>query len=687
MTENTLTSSRGQQFSRISRRIPWGVLTRFLAISFLPSLFANSAAWMASNVNTSILPSSFQIAEAVLSPAGEIITASNGACQNPTVTWGSAGSFTSCISNFTSSGQPVFAIQLGGASINAIALDGNGNIYVSGDAGPIGAGFATTPGVYKPNPPGEPDPVLCKFSGVDGHAIFCTFADVSQTLAVDSEGNSYLAGSGVDEGTWVEKLNADASNAVYLTSPLNTPAPGTVGQFAIAVDASGNLYCISNGLVELNSAGTVVSSVLVDAASLRLALDSSGNPELLIQDPTSPGYFELRKYSAGLSAILFDTPPFYAGAGSSALSMAIDPSGVTGIIGDTPAINLAQVNPTQPCGVAGSAYSPNTFLVRIDANGNTLETTYLENGAYTANGNPQLAMNVSSTSASVLFWSSYPDPTTLLTLGPASATIALGCVGNAASYETMALAPNEIVSAFGTGLGPAVPATAQPDTNGLYPTQLGGIEITFDGVAAPLLYARSSQVNLVTPQELNGKTSTQVCAVLNNVSLNCITAAVQSAAPGIFTSGQLYVPTPYVGTPYNGTPYAAAVNQDGTINSEQNPAAPNSIISLYVTGLGAMTPSPPDGGITPLPVASQESQISAVFFEPLQPSTPGEWSPPVRANVLYAGPAPLEVEGLGQINVQVPQAVGPISFAISVVSPDGTQEYTSGIAVIWTQAQ
>jgi trimeric autotransporter adhesin len=333
------------------------------------------------------------------------------------------------------------------------------------------------------------------------------------------------------------------------------------------------------------------------------------------------------------------------------------------------------VNPAQQCALTTTPYALNTFLVRIDASGNILESSYLDNLPNVPSGVVQQTTGSSSPGAAVLFWSEYYNTTAIFTLSPASAPIALGCIGNSASFVNMGIAPNEIVSAFGAGIGPAVPTIAQPDANGLYPTQLGGIEITFDGIAAPLLYASSNQVNLITPGALAGKTSTQVCAVLNNVPLNCITATVQAAAPGIFMSGQSYL-----GMFYNGTPYAAAVNQDGTINSEQNPAAPNSIITLYVTGLGPMTPSPPDGGITPVPEPSQDLQINVVFSADTFDGGLSVFHP----KVLYAGPAPREVEGLGQINVQVPDA---IQFSISVVSPVGTQQYNSGEAVIWIQSQ
>jgi uncharacterized protein (TIGR03437 family) len=91
-----------------------------------------------------------------------------------------------------------------------------------------------------------------------------------------------------------------------------------------------------------------------------------------------------------------------------------------------------------------------------------------------------------------------------------------------------------------------------------------------------MLYASSAQINVVTPGALAGKTTTHVCVISNGAQTNCIDTIVQPAAPGVFYSGQ--------------TAYAAAVNQDGTINSQQNPISIGSIVSVFATGLGSMTP-------------------------------------------------------------------------------------------------
>jgi len=49
----------------------------------------------------------------------------------------------------------------------------------------------------------------------------------------------------------------------------------------------------------------------------------------------------------------------------------------------------------------------------------------------------------------------------------------------------------------GVGLGPSQPVTAYPAASTPYPTTLGGTQVLFDGVAAPMLYATANQINAV----------------------------------------------------------------------------------------------------------------------------------------------------------------------------------------------
>lgn len=306
-------------------------------------------------------------------------------------------------------------------------------------------------------------------------------------------------------------------------------------------------------------------------------------------------------------------------------------------------------------------------MARFDDAGNVLQSTYLNATSDFSQGD---TITFNSSGASVLHFGADWE---VLGLGPAASEIAMSCIGNGASFADGPLAPNEIVSIFGVAIGPAQPVAAQPDTNGRYPFQLGGTQVTFDSVAAPLLYAGGGQINLVTPHSLEGESTTHVCVVVNQLSTNCIDMPVEPAAPGIFSSGlsdRVYVP------------YAAALNEDGSVNAPDNPAPAGSIVSLFVTGLGTMTPQPPDGAVTPYPPPRQDLNLRITYSY--------SRTPPLNARTLYAGPAPLEVEGLGQINLAAPPPpassfdAGPY-IGIAVASPDNTMEtYSPGVA-IWVK--
>jgi uncharacterized protein (TIGR03437 family) len=679
---------------RFVRRRACGILTRLLAISFTTAIWADSppgfSPWIGSGLHDTGISTADGVI-ATMSPAGELfvaIASLGPACPAPNFTLGNSASGSFCVSKFAASGQPVFSTQIGGASFSAIALDASGNVLIAGTSGLTGAGFATTPGAYKAAPPGSPNPILCKLSGSDGHPLFGTFVDVSvlpadgfiaANLVVDSADNAYIEGPNVSSGaSTIEQINATGTAAGYLTGFGNAATIDLV----LAVDANSNLYCAyvdTNGtlrLEELNPAGAVMASIAGPLGNLPLAglaVDPSGNPEELLVDNSAPGTFRLRKYGAGLSTLLFDVA---INAGS-ILSMAVDSAGITDIFGYTGAIDLTQVNPTQSCvqsatQSAGLGAPPpeNAFLLRIDPGGNVLQSTYLQAQI----GVPQATITAGTAGAYVTFPSVTANVTTIytMTLAPASARIALACAGNAASFVEAPLAPDEIIVVFGAGFGPATPITTVPDATGLYPSEVGGVQITFDGVAAPLLYASNSQVNLVAPAALSGKSTTQICAVLNGAVANCLNAAVAAAAPAMFSSGL-----------FNGLMYAAAVNQDSTINSEQNPAPAGSVISLYVTGLGATTPTLPDGSITPVPLASQNLQVTVTYtLNELRTNMPH----PLPAQVLYAGPAPLEIEGLGQVNVVAPGGPAPVFLQLLVISADGTQTYNTGPSLaIWTR--
>jgi uncharacterized protein (TIGR03437 family) len=95
---------------------------------------------------------------------------------------------------------------------------------------------------------------------------------------------------------------------------------------------------------------------------------------------------------------------------------------------------------------------------------------------------------------------------------------------------------------------------------------------------------------------------------------------------------------------HNANGSAIALNQDGALNSQQNPARLGSIVSIWLTGTADL--QSPVGQLT-TKAANSCSQCIIEFYSPQSPE------PLQQAPVLYAGPAPGLVSGFTQINFQV----------------------------------
>ena len=208
----------------------------------------------------------------------------------------------------------------------------------------------------------------------------------------------------------------------------------------------------------------------------------------------------------------------------------------------------------------------------------------------------------------------------------------IAAVESAASYASDSVSPGEIVTLFGLNLGPAAPAGLQLDSSGNVAISLASTQVLFDGTPAPMIYAGPNQVSAVVPFTLTNPT-TEVQVVNQGMASAAFPMSVIAATPAIFTADS------------SGGGQAAALNQDYSLNSDSNPAAAGSIVLLYATGAGQMTPAQADGSVTgydnlPQPVLPVKVSIGGV-----------------PAQVLYAGAAPGMVAGVMQINVQVPAAV------------------------------
>ena len=224
-------------------------------------------------------------------------------------------------------------------------------------------------------------------------------------------------------------------------------------------------------------------------------------------------------------------------------------------------------------------------------------------------------------------------------------------VVNAASYASGAVAPGELVTIFGSNIGPASSASGDPTSATLsntLPTALGGMQVTFDGTAAPLLYASSGQINAVVPFEVVGQSSVQMTVTQASGPSYSATLPVVAANPSIFSANA------------SGTgPGAILNNADLSKNSPSNPAAIGSAVVLFATGTGVFKPAVADGVLVP-------SGNPPVIALNVTVTIGGQ-----NAKVLYQGAAPTLVAGVSQINVQVPAGVTPGSAVPVTITVGG----------------
>ncbi|HTT60617.1 MAG TPA: SMP-30/gluconolactonase/LRE family protein [Bryobacteraceae bacterium] len=215
------------------------------------------------------------------------------------------------------------------------------------------------------------------------------------------------------------------------------------------------------------------------------------------------------------------------------------------------------------------------------------------------------------------------------------------------------LAPGEIFSIFGSGIGPGAAVTGSFDATGMLSNSLGGVQVLFNGNPAPLFYVQSNQINAQVPYEMAGQTSAQLQIVSGDVVLAATQVALADANPALFTLNY-------------GTGNAVVVNQDGTINSDQNPAPRGSYVVLYATGEGQTSPAGVTGQAAAAPFPRPVLPVSLTIAD-------------IPASILFAGEAPGFV-GLMQINAQVPSGFVPTGD-LPVVLSVGPYQSPAGVTI------
>lgn len=554
-------------------------------------------------------------------------------------------------------GKVVYATFIGGnstitASHGALLVDSAGDVYVSGQYS--GGNFPTTPGAVAVNATPAGDFVIRL--GPSGK-VLAAVAGIGGQLALDAQGSLYVAGAYYGNppgipitpgafqttfsdmacgGDWqvafgcayqyVAKLDPALTQFAYSTFVTGTYGAQPV---AIWVDAQGNATVA--GTTNSPDYPTTNNAFQPFYAASALPPTPSLSPFSWTYPPPTSGY--ITKLNATGTGLLYST--FFSGTQDDTITFAAFTSDGIRFAGqagspDLPGLDGAPL----PC-------LPESYTATMSLDGASITSSRLLNGTVLA---------YDAATAKFLAWTG----TDLVSFDPAAPPDPITCIVDSADLRPVtAIAPGELVSIYGPYFveGPITGWSLSSLSTSIF-----GASVSFNGIAAPILYASNQQMNLQVPYEIAGSSQVTVALTLpqdggvaESMTLPEVTAqptAFLNAAPPYDISG-----CSISGNVYFSGPIALAFNPDGSQNTCFNPAPAGSTVTIFLQGLG-VTGTAVTGKVntsaTPLalPVTITQPDIGTVVF----------------ANALAGSLA-----GVWQVGLQfAPGNAGAVQFALAV---------------------
>jgi uncharacterized protein (TIGR03437 family) len=489
----------------------------------------------------------------------------------------SQGDAVSALTKLTSTGQLVTTVSVPSGA-GPLAIGADGSVYIGGST--AGASLTdvpdvtATPGAWQTTYGGGPsDGFVAKMNpNLSGFAWL-----------------TYVGGNGAD---FVSLMQLAPDGSLWVsgsTSSSNFPVPA--GAFQTQLSAGG----ASGFLVHLSGDGSkALASTYIPTELTSMALDGSGNVVVSTFSPTS---FQA---TPGAEWPCRQAAPAVLEQITSSGGIDIEQLGFFGKI-DAAGQHLLWGTWTGPSVPFGPA--------TVDKNGNAVAVGNVPGPQNAAQGDITL---------------------TAMTTTPGPPRLVESCIAQSAyPYTAGPLAAGEIFSIYGAGFGPQQGVAAQPQGNKIG-SELGGVQVLVESTPAPLLYVSSTQINLVAPFLLDGRTAAHIQVVTADATSNEVVLGVQQAVPEIFES------QPNV---------AAILNQDGTLNGPNHPAHIGDTVALFISGAGQTTPAGVDGEI------AQAAGGTPVLAIKVQLNVPGM----PFADVTFAGNAPGLVSGQIQVKFRIPQ--------------------------------
>jgi hypothetical protein len=295
--------------------------------------------------------------------------------------YGSGGNSDYATIKYSGAGVPLWTNRFNGAgnssdSACALAVDGSGNVYVTGYSTGSGSGCDYATIKYS----GAGVPVWTNwFNGVANGGDFAT------ALAVDGNGNVYVTGYSTGSGSGYDYATIKYSSAgvAVWTNWFNGAGNSYDYANALAVDGSGNVYVTGDSYgsggnsdyatIKYSGAGMPMWTNRFNGAgndndrANSLAVDSSGNVYVTGTAVGSGGYFDYATIKYSTAGVPVWTNWFNgAGNGNVATSLAVDGSGNVYVTG------TAQ----------GSASAPNYATIKYSSAGAPVWTNWFDGAAY-----------------------------------------------------------------------------------------------------------------------------------------------------------------------------------------------------------------------------------------------------------------------------------------------------------------